>query len=296
MHYLNNDIVVRLNEFQQFLGAAHAGLAVKVNKGDVNQVVAVLALMLLIRTRAPTYKKLFDRLKAIVSFLKLHGVTVTDALLQKIEHGPEKWQELNSNWSNVQDKTAPLQQDETARLRTHEEEFVAQLAELKVQFGHETFYRWDIGYERAVQIMSKWDVIINKVNDDAAEVQANAELLEFTVNPFKNLQQMKANLALLHNVWETAHRMQTEMDVAVLSNECENYLRTIRRIKKCANEWPVYTGLDLLIKSLSSAIPIMDQLHSDKLHERHWQRLERVTGVDFEHSGDIKMGNILERT
>jgi hypothetical protein len=48
------------------------------------------------------------------------------------------------------------------------------------------------------------------------------------------------------------------LTIAVLSNECENYLRTIRRIEKRARDWSVYSGLDQLIKSVSSTIPIMD--------------------------------------
>jgi dynein heavy chain len=305
-HHLNNDIVVRRRESQQFLQDAHAGLDVKVKKGDIDQLVAVLEAMLLIRTRAPLYEKLFDRLKATVALLKSHGVTVTDALLLRIDQGPGQWQELKSNWSNVQDKVAPLQQDQTASLRDQEEEFVAKLADLKVEFGREIFYRWEIGYPKAVELMTKWDRILEKVNDDAAEIRANGELLELTVNPFKSLTLMEADLNLLHNVWETAQRISTELqqwrdtlwseiDVSVLSNECENYLRTIRRIGKRAKDWGVYTGSDQPIKSVSSTIPIMDQLHNDKLRERHWERLETVTAVDFEHSGDLKMGDILEK-
>jgi len=80
-----------------------------------------------------------------------------------------------------------------------------------------------------------------------------------------------------------------------LSNEIENYIRTIRRIEKRGKNWGVYVGLDQLIKSVSSTIPIMYQMHNDKLRERHWKRLEQVTHVDFQHSADFKMSDILER-
>jgi hypothetical protein len=132
------------------------------------------------------------------------------------------------------------------------------------------------------------------------------ELLEFTVNLFKNRALMKADFALLHSVWDITHGIQeeleirknilwSEIDVAVLSNECQNHVKTIRRIEKREKEWGVYSGLDQLIESVSSTIPIMDQLHNDKLCKRHWKRLEEVTGVGFQHSADLKMDDILER-
>jgi dynein heavy chain len=87
----------------------------------------------------------------------------------------------------------------------------------------------------------------------------------------------------------------SETDVAVLSNQCENQVKTIQRFDERAKEWGVYNGLDQLIKSMSSTIPIMDQLHHDKLRERHWKRFEEVTAVDFQHSADLKTGDILSQ-
>ncbi|OHS95209.1 Dynein heavy chain family protein [Tritrichomonas foetus] len=305
-HYLNNDMLKQLKEFKHFLKEANAGLDVKVNKGDIDQLVAVLEAMLLIRTKAPLYEKLFDNLKATVALLKQYGVTVTDSLMAKIERGPEQWQELKNNWSNVQDKVAPLQQEETARLRAQEESFVESLIEIKEEFGRQQFYKWEIGYSRAREIIEDWEEKIGKISDDAAEIQANGELLEFSVNPFKNLQQMKADLVLLTNVWEIAHDIEgklqkwkdtlwSEIDIAVLSNECENYTKTIRKIEKRAKEWGVYTGLDALIKSVSSAMPILDQLHNDKLRDRHWNKLEKITGVNFQKEIDLKLGDMLKK-
>jgi hypothetical protein len=80
----------RLKEFKQFLHDAHAGLHVKVNKGYIDRLITVLEAMLLIRTKAPLYKKLFDQPKPTIALLKLHGVTVTDVLQQRIEQGPDQ--------------------------------------------------------------------------------------------------------------------------------------------------------------------------------------------------------------
>jgi dynein heavy chain len=305
-HYLNNSMLNELKDFKQFLHDARAGLDVKVSKGDVDQLIAVLEAMLLVRTKAPRYEKLFDHLKATVALLKLHGVTVTDALLQRIDEGPDQWLELKTMWSNVQEKTAPLQQEETARLRTLEDEFVRRLEVYRDEFNREKFFAWELGYARASELIQKWHAILDKQDDEAAEIQANGELLEFTVNPFKNLASMKADLALLESVWETAHRIEMELlawksslwasiEIAELSSQCEDYGKTIRKIEKRAKEWSVYNGMDALIKSVSSALPILDQLHNDKLRERHWQRLEQVTGVDFQNSPDLTLQDILDK-
>ncbi|OHT00747.1 hypothetical protein TRFO_32420 [Tritrichomonas foetus] len=42
------------------------------------------------------------------------------------------------------------------------------------------------------------------------EIQCNSEVLEFTVNTFKNLA-IKSGFTLLGNVWETDHRNETEL-------------------------------------------------------------------------------------
>lgn len=93
-HYLNNRMLTRLKDFRQFLVEANAGLDVVVNKGDIDQLFAVLEAMLLIRSRVNEYNTLFDELNNTVELLKKHGVTVTDSLLQRIDEGPGLWLEL----------------------------------------------------------------------------------------------------------------------------------------------------------------------------------------------------------
>ena len=133
-------------------------------------------------------------------------------------------------------------------------------------------------------MFKEWEDIVEKQVDDAEEIKANGELLEFTPNPSKNLDLIKSDLALLTNVWETAHKIEialtnwkqilwSQVDFAQLSNECEGYNKTIRKIEKHAKEWNVYAGLENLINSVSSTIPILEQLHNDKFRPRHWSKL-----------------------
>jgi hypothetical protein len=52
-----------LKDFKQFLHD-HAGLDVKVSQGDIDQLIAVLEAMLLVRTKVPRCETLFDHLTA----------------------------------------------------------------------------------------------------------------------------------------------------------------------------------------------------------------------------------------
>jgi hypothetical protein len=59
--------------------------------------------------------------------------------------------------------------------------------------------------------------------------------------------------------------------------------------------WSVYNECDALIKSVSSPFPIMDQLHSNKCRGCRWIQLEKVMGVNFEKSPDLRLQDILEK-
>jgi hypothetical protein len=98
--------------------------------------------------------------------------------------------------------------------------------------------------------------ILEKQDDEPAEIQANGELLEFTVNPFKSLAARKADLGFSELVWMTAHRIEVELhkwkdtiwseiDVSRLSNECENYSKEILKIEKGRRTGLFTTGLML---------------------------------------------------
>jgi dynein heavy chain len=53
--------------------------------------------------------------------------------------------------------------------------------------------------------------VMEEQNDEAAEIQANRELLEFTVNQFKHLTAVKADLGLSELVWTTTHHIEVEL-------------------------------------------------------------------------------------
>jgi hypothetical protein len=60
-----------------------------------------------------------------------------------------------------------------------------------------------------------------------------------------------------------------KIDVAILSNEYETYRKTIQKIEKRGEELGASSGIDNVIKSVSNTLPIMNQLHIDKLREGH---------------------------
>jgi protein-arginine kinase len=93
-HYLNNEMVKNLNEFEAFVLEATKMVIIKINKGDNNRLDAILEAMLLMRSNQPKCDILFDPLKEKVALLKQYGVT--DTMFSRIENGPERWLELTN--------------------------------------------------------------------------------------------------------------------------------------------------------------------------------------------------------
>lgn len=55
--------------------------------------------------------------------------------------------------------------------------------------------------------------------------------------------------------------------------------------KKLANEYnghPTYDKLSLMIKEFKDSIPLIQQLKYSQISERHWEKLMKNTGIDFE--------------
>jgi dynein heavy chain len=140
-HYLNNDMVKSLAEFDVFVEEATRGLEIKINKGDYHALVAVLEAMFLVRSNQPKYDKLYEYLNQVVNLLKQYRVTVTDTLFNRIEAGPARWLELKNLWTSVQDRTGPLQQEETTRLRNNEEAFVENLNNSREKISEQQFFK-----------------------------------------------------------------------------------------------------------------------------------------------------------
>jgi dynein heavy chain len=65
--------------------------------------------------------------------------------------------------------------------------------------------------------------------------------------------------------------------------------------KKRCKKWGVYSGLDTMIREVSNTLPIMNQLHNDKLRDQHLARFEKVKGINFQKATNLRMKAILAK-
>jgi hypothetical protein len=73
---------------------------------------------------------------------------------------------LRNLWAIGQDRTRPLQQEETTRLRYYEGAYFENLNNFRKEPLEQQFFKWEIGYPEAINIVVIWDQKLESQEDE----------------------------------------------------------------------------------------------------------------------------------
>merc|ERR1719460_2612681 len=58
--------------------------------------------------------------------------------------------------------------------------------------------------------------------------------------------------------------------------------------------WKIYDWLQNVVKNMSTVLPLINDLHSDTMRDRHWKQLMTVTGKSFEKGPEFCFKDLLD--
>lgn len=74
------------------------------------------------------------------------------------------------------------------------------------------------------------------------------------------------------------------LNTQALTDGIDSFLRDFRKLSKTIRQMPVATVLETLMKQFKNIVPLMANLKSEAMRERHWEMLMSKTGKNFDMS------------
>ena len=90
----------------------------------------------------------------------------------------------------------------------------------------------------------------------------------------KNLGNLLSRLGKL-GIWNQAQRSYEQQIYEMFCYSC-------RKLPKAMKEWPAYKDLKQMIDDFSETCPLLEMMANKAMKDRHWARLEKLTGCTFD--------------
>mmetsp|Transcript_14602 Transcript_14602/g.45793 ORF Transcript_14602/g.45793 Transcript_14602/m.45793 type:complete len:4603 (+) Transcript_14602:85-13893(+) len=210
-----------------------------------------------------------------------------------LDEAPQIWEGIVKSKYAKKDAIAPIKMQEEIKLKEELNAYYEEMRAFRGEFrGNAPFAHQGTAEEAYAEI----DVFAKKLEDfatRAADFNKQEELFELPVSKYPELPQTLMELRLLRALWDfKAMVMFTydgwkrcdwdAVDTDKLESQNKTILKTLRangNNDQIIKQWQVFRDIEDAIKNMQIVLPLINDLHSDALQNRHWKALARVCSV-----------------
>ena len=310
--YLQNYVYERLTDLNSFLQTVNKGLDTPVENGDRDALMSVMKHVRDVRKRMPELAALFDPMEAIVALLKSNGRQIDlppigeQPALDFLEQSKMLWDNTVNKAFRVKENIQPLQASMLEGIRKEVKQFNVNVTKFVKEFRQTGPFVWleSSHFRDAYLILDRVHKQVVNLTVEAKDVNDLEDLFELPLSTHSSIREIEADLRLLKSVWDTVVLVESlfamwkctlwaEIQTDDLLDEVKKLQQQLKRQPKKSREWSVFKHLDQEVKNMAISLPLVHDLHSPAMRDRHWKSLMALTGVSFDRGANFCLDDLL---
>ena len=300
--YLQNFISDKLQDLYRFLDTVNSGLEKTIESGDREALMRVMTHIRDVRKRMPEIAVIFDPLRNIVMLLKKHSIPIDlpavggQPALDFLEAAKMIWDNTVNRAFRVKEEIQPLQNSMLDGIRKEIRSFEQLVAKLKKEFQANGPFNWIQDPSKTKEAYASIDKYQKQLTDlfaRATQLHELEDLFELPMSHYNLLDDIKDNLLNLKATWDVVlmvnslfiqwkNTLWAEIKTDDLLDEVKRLQNQIKKLPKQSKDWQVSKMLNTHVKNMYTVLPLVHELHSPAMRERHWKTLMSTTGTVFD--------------
>ncbi|CAD7939071.1 unnamed protein product [Amoebophrya sp. A25] len=160
------------------------------------------------------------------------------------------------------------------------------------------------GYDAAYQKLDDYYVKTGEIQKTAAEYNNLEILFDISVSNYRSLKESLDDLGLLKNLWDMIVIVKStfkdwnttlwdKINTDDLMTRVKEIQNQVKNMPKGMRAWKLYNWLVDVVKNMSTVLPLINDLRSDTMRDRHWSMIMAVTGKHFEKGPNFCFKDLL---
>jgi dynein heavy chain len=308
--YLQNYVGQQLTELHVFLKNVNDGLDVNVEAGDRESMMEVMKSIRDVRKRTPQISCLFEPLRDIVTLLKNKSVVIeipnvgTYAALDYLDQAKVFWEGTVNKTYRVKEALQPLMNGMLTHIIKEIKTFNANVAKFVKDFKKSGPFSLELEQREAYASIDGYQKEVSKLLEGAKTLNELEDLFELPLSSNRSIDEVHDNLSSLKGVWDVVALVDSLFSswktTFWVDLKCDNLIQEVRlvqnQLKKHAKkprEWPVFKMLELNVKNMATILPLLHELRSPAMRERHWKSLQVTTCATFDRGPTFCLDDLL---
>jgi dynein heavy chain len=320
--FLLDKVTNNVASLENFIRQTDVNLETEVGDNDRKAMLDVMGYLRDVRKRTAETDAMFDPLRATVQLLSKHAQPVSDETLQLLESTPLTWNNLKKKAVVTKEKQAKNQSREADNLKKEGKEFEDKVVGFYKAFRKEMPFDYMQDFNKAYAMI---DLVHHGPNDlimtmedestrpmgtlkdmaaEASKINELQELFELYVIEYREIKACEKDAINIKSVWDVIASVQCvytewkktkwdDINVEILQEENKKLQKEVKNCDKIVKNWPCYKGLEDSVKNMQSSLPLVEELRSKAMRDRHWKQVMRACGTEFRMDESFTFGAML---
>ncbi|CAK0903564.1 unnamed protein product [Prorocentrum cordatum] len=308
--FLKDFTEARIKTLVDFIDRLRSGLGSKspVDEPENEKLLyAVMTYIADVKLAKTAVSSLFQPIRELCHLLKKHQIV--PAGLQELEHAPSKWDEVIRLAYDEKEKILPLQNEESIKIRSKIDHFGMEVSAFRKQFLSECPFDETNAktreYDKSYDSINEWYVKTQDIRARAGEYNDLEMLFDMAMSNYRDLKYCFEELVLLKNLWDGVSLildtfenwndiLWENIDTDGLVATVRDFQNQVKNMNKGVRGLKLYKWLQDEVKNMATVLPLINDLHSDTMADRHWTSLMTVTQTTFDKGPDFCFKNLLD--
>jgi len=225
----------------------------------------------------------------------------------KLEELMGRFDDLKKAAPNVKQDVQSAQDKEADKIRGQITEFNTEVETYKATYEALDMFAYETGFSAAYTVMSGANAEIQKLEARTMELQKLADIFEFPqlMTPIKEtVGGMRSQLSMAKDVWDTSALVEVQFadwrttlwaDIRtdLMEDDTKAYVKEVNKLPKPIKEKGCFKGLQQSVMNFLKSIPLVADLRSPDMRDRHWKLLMDQTGKQFVMDDKFKLDDLL---
>jgi dynein heavy chain len=305
--HLQEVLVTRVNDLASFIAGTTSGLEIEVTGEDSAALMKVMGVLLDVKQSRYYRKAMIAPLRNIFKLLKRNGSEGLDdlkiagsgasfgpnLLVEYLDQAELLLHDAVYRSFGKKEEIFTLQNAEMQRVKERAMAFDDSVRKFWNGFRKDAPYNFAGHVDEAYKQLDGFYKELVALEKGTLELNAVEALFELPTSKFAETGQCRVQLKLLKSVWDfKAFVLSTydswrlalwsDINTDLLEGSNKNMSAELKKLGEggpMVKAWQLYKDVEVMVKDMSTTLPLVNELHSPAMRPRHWAQLASVCGV-----------------
>ena len=227
--------------------------------------------------------------------------------LKQLDEVAEVWATIKQALPTVKADVAPVQASEGERIQEEITTYEATVKDYHKGFLQKDFFKYACGYDAAYPMFNDIAKDIAVMDAECKKHQALANMFDFpeVMNELNaKVAEIKGEMIMVKDVWDTSSLCEVQFQdwkttlwadirTDLMEEGAKAFVKEVKSLPKRIRQEDCYLGLDGSVKNFLTSVPLVADLRSPAMRDRHWEQLMDTTQVKFVIDDKFKLDDLL---